>query len=961
MSILSVIAARRGGSPAPLESLKLGKPLGKGGFAVVYSGRLALDAGGELRCAVKVLHPEFCEDNADNVELRLFKEEAEVILSLEHPNIINAYGLLKLGPGFPGLNGYTQPAYALVLELMEGGSLAGLMVKQLLAGSSPKYTFTQALGWALDVARALQYLHAGGRDGAPRIHRDVKLENVLLTDGAHTAKLADFGLQRAVFHQRGAQQPMLVRRSQRPPPNATPPAAAAAARVTGPSRLALDPHRPSAATPKHLRSTGTGAESTSARASPLASTAHPTLAADDLGAHTAEPGPTSGGDAPLFYALHETAGLVPLGPSRGVAEVPGTSPQDGNGNPMDRIISALEIARRSASMPQLDAQILNGLQAGPTVEPSAAISTRQPSGLASAVASVPGALATSPQAANGSLLALTAKLAPVGGSLSSRPRSGSPRFMGGVLGGASPTRPSPLGGPSLRSGMAGEALAKRTSFSLRETSAAAQDPAATQPSPASMPGERPPECAALSASRSLHRQRSEATRPPPLTTQQSGPHAPAAGPASAGDAASSSPAATPSPSAAGREGPERSGTPTPQASTQNVDLIVDGQSVSPTGSGALAARPPSSRQRGSNGASSANAAAGGGPVMSLTEDGTMPVPELPGCAAPLTTSGIGADPTGAESLVGDVTAVSFDTDTAAAISGPRSRRQEGELTSLAEVETQEEVEQASGTGMAMSPTALEVGLRSKSVLQAGSGAAEPHSAPLAMMDLLQMRLGAGSVSVRSVRGSASGRQGSATAIPRLAELAAATRAAAANGGGVVVSSPGGGARCASMGGSSPSKLASKKGQQAEFEEVFSLTGRTGSLVYLAPEAYKNEPYNDKVDVYSLAILIYELFGRTSLTYTHISTKLPAFSRMLINAEDFADRVAAGYRPPRPNGMSKLPPELWELIESAWHQDPVQRPDIDSVVETLEALVGPVAEAEAGKGGKASQGCSCVIC
>ena len=31
-------------------------------------------------------------------------------------------------------------------------------------------------------------------------------------------------------------------------------------------------------------------------------------------------------------------------------------------------------------------------------------------------------------------------------------------------------------------------------------------------------------------------------------------------------------------------------------------------------------------------------------------------------------------------------------------------------------------------------------------------------------------------------------------------------------------------------------------------QVFSLTGRTGSLVYLAPEAYKNEPYNDKVGV-----------------------------------------------------------------------------------------------------------------
>ena len=57
---------------------------------------------------------------------------------------------------------------------VQGGSLAGLMVKQLLAGTTPKYTYSQALGWVTDVAQALQHLHTGGKDGSPRIHRDVK-------------------------------------------------------------------------------------------------------------------------------------------------------------------------------------------------------------------------------------------------------------------------------------------------------------------------------------------------------------------------------------------------------------------------------------------------------------------------------------------------------------------------------------------------------------------------------------------------------------------------------------------------------------------------------------------------------------------------------------------------------------------------------------------------------------------
>jgi hypothetical protein len=55
------------------------------------------------------------------------------------------------------------------------------------------YSTAQALSWALDLATALEYLHAR----SPMIlHRDVKLSNVLLVEegGALVAKLADMGL-----------------------------------------------------------------------------------------------------------------------------------------------------------------------------------------------------------------------------------------------------------------------------------------------------------------------------------------------------------------------------------------------------------------------------------------------------------------------------------------------------------------------------------------------------------------------------------------------------------------------------------------------------------------------------------------------------------------------------------------------------------------------------------------------
>ena len=40
-----------------------------------------------------------------------------------------------------------------------------------------------------------------------------------------------------------------------------------------------------------------------------------------------------------------------------------------------------------------------------------------------------------------------------------------------------------------------------------------------------------------------------------------------------------------------------------------------------------------------------------------------------------------------------------------------------------------------------------------------------------------------------------------------------------------------------------------------------LSGRTGTLMYMAPEVYLKQPYNDKADVYSFSIIAYELLHR----------------------------------------------------------------------------------------------------
>lgn len=86
----------------------------------------------------------------------------------------------------------------LVSELVEGGTLKKLVMSQMMTPGSSLYSTRDAVRWCLNIADALTYIHSV----KPQIiHRDLKLENILLTSvGSSTdrskqeAKLADFGL-----------------------------------------------------------------------------------------------------------------------------------------------------------------------------------------------------------------------------------------------------------------------------------------------------------------------------------------------------------------------------------------------------------------------------------------------------------------------------------------------------------------------------------------------------------------------------------------------------------------------------------------------------------------------------------------------------------------------------------------------------------------------------------------------
>ena len=145
----------------------IGEWVGSGGMGDVYRGRdehLARDV------ALKILPGVFAENGDRSARLMT---EAQVVASLNHPNIAAIYGFEK-----------TEGVRALVLEFVDGVTLAD----RLAEGPVP---IDEALPIARQIAEGLEAAHECGI-----VHRDIKPSNIIVrTDG--TVKLLDFGLATA--------------------------------------------------------------------------------------------------------------------------------------------------------------------------------------------------------------------------------------------------------------------------------------------------------------------------------------------------------------------------------------------------------------------------------------------------------------------------------------------------------------------------------------------------------------------------------------------------------------------------------------------------------------------------------------------------------------------------------------------------------------------------------------------
>jgi DNA-binding beta-propeller fold protein YncE len=141
--------------------------IGRGGMGVVYR---AYDLRLKRPVALKLVAPSLATDERFRER---FARESELVMSLEHPNVVPIYDA-----------GDVEGRLYLAMRLVDGSELGSLLRAEGALEPERAVTICAQIASALDAA------HASGL-----VHRDVKPSNVLL-DGSEHVYLADFGLTR---------------------------------------------------------------------------------------------------------------------------------------------------------------------------------------------------------------------------------------------------------------------------------------------------------------------------------------------------------------------------------------------------------------------------------------------------------------------------------------------------------------------------------------------------------------------------------------------------------------------------------------------------------------------------------------------------------------------------------------------------------------------------------------------
>ncbi|CAM4713379.1 unnamed protein product [Leuciscus chuanchicus] len=151
--------------------LKFDIEIGRGSFKTVYKG-LDTDTW------VEVAWCELQDRKLSKAERQRFKEEAEMLKGLQHPNIVRFYDFWECP-----LKG--KKCIVLVTELMTSGTLKTYLKRFKVM--KPKVLRS----WCRQILKGLHFLHTRT---PPIIHRDLKCDNIFITGPTGSVKIGDLGL-----------------------------------------------------------------------------------------------------------------------------------------------------------------------------------------------------------------------------------------------------------------------------------------------------------------------------------------------------------------------------------------------------------------------------------------------------------------------------------------------------------------------------------------------------------------------------------------------------------------------------------------------------------------------------------------------------------------------------------------------------------------------------------------------
>ncbi|XP_045468465.1 uncharacterized protein LOC123676556 isoform X2 [Harmonia axyridis] len=150
---------------------KYEEEIGRGAFKTVYRGL-------DTQTGVAVAWCELQEKKLNKAERQRFREEAEMLKKLQHPNIVRFYNYWEY-------TGTKKKNIVLVTELMLSGTLKTYLRR--FKKINPKVLKS----WCRQILKGLAFLHSRA---PPIIHRDLKCDNVFITGTTGSVKIGDLGL-----------------------------------------------------------------------------------------------------------------------------------------------------------------------------------------------------------------------------------------------------------------------------------------------------------------------------------------------------------------------------------------------------------------------------------------------------------------------------------------------------------------------------------------------------------------------------------------------------------------------------------------------------------------------------------------------------------------------------------------------------------------------------------------------